>query len=59
MTRVFPAKAWLAGTGLVAGLVGMALARRWLVYVAVGLLLAAFLLRFAGRKTPPPPPHEP
>jgi len=59
VTRVFPAKAWLAGTGLVAGLVGMALAWRWLVYVAVGLLVAAFLLRFTGRKPPPSPPHEP
>ena len=57
MTRVFPAKAWLAGTGLVAGLVGIALAWRWLVYVAVGLLVAAFLLRFTGRK--PTPPREP
>jgi membrane protein implicated in regulation of membrane protease activity len=57
VTRIFPAKAWLGGTGLAAGLVGMALAWRWLVFVAVGLLVAAFLLRFAGRKTTPP--HEP
>jgi membrane protein implicated in regulation of membrane protease activity len=51
VTSVFPAKAWLGGAGVVAGLAGMALQWRWLVYVAVGLLLAAFLLRFAGRKT--------
>jgi len=51
VTSVFPIKAWLGGAGLVAGLAGMALQWRWLVYVAVGLLLAAFVLRFAGRKT--------
>jgi len=51
VTSVFPAKVWLGGTGLVAGLVGMALEWRWLVYVAVGLLATAFLLRFAERKT--------
>ena len=42
-------KAWVGGLGLVAGLVGMALGIRWLVWVAVGLLAAAFLLRFVKR----------
>jgi membrane protein implicated in regulation of membrane protease activity len=55
VTRVFPAKAWLGGAGLVAGLAGMALAWRGLVYLGVGLLVAAFLLRFAERKTTPEP----
>ena len=40
------AKAWLGGVGLVVGLVGMALDLRWLIWVAVGCLAAAFLLRF-------------
>jgi len=55
VTSVFPAKAWLGAAGLLAGLAGMALGWRWLVYLAVGLLGAAFLLRFAGRKTTPEP----
>ena len=48
MSVVAP-KAWLGGLGLVVGLVGMALEIRWLVWVAVGLLAAAFLLRFPKR----------
>ena len=44
--RVVAAKVWLGGLGLVVGLAGMALEIRWLVWVAVGLLAAAFLLRF-------------
>ena len=48
MSVVAP-KAWLGGLGLVVGLVGMALEFRWLVWVAVGLLAAAFLLRFVKR----------
>ena len=48
MSVVAP-KAWLGGLGLVVGLVGMALETRWLVWVAVGLLAAAFLLRFVKR----------
>lgn len=40
------AKAWLGGTGLVAGLAGIALEVRWLVWGAIGLLGAAFVLRF-------------
>ncbi len=49
------AKAWLGGVGLVVGLVGMALERRWIVWVAVGCLGAAFLLRFfrGGSRGPP------
>ena len=50
MTRFFVAKAWLGGVGLVVGLVGMAWERRWLVWVAIALLAAAFLLRLAERK---------
>ncbi len=49
MTRFFAVKAWLAGVGLGAGLAGMATGRRWLVWIAVGLLGLAFLLRFAER----------
>ena len=40
------------GLALVAGITGMALALRWLVWTAVGLLAAAFLLRFARRSGP-------
>jgi hypothetical protein len=48
---VFVLKAWLGGLGLGAGLTGMALAARWLVWLAAGLLAGAFLLRFVGRRT--------
>lgn len=44
--KVFFVKAWLAGAGLVAGIVGMAFNVQWLVWAAVGFLAAAFLLRF-------------
>jgi membrane protein implicated in regulation of membrane protease activity len=47
--RLLVAKAWLGGAGLVAGLAGIALEIRWLVWVAIGLLGVAFVLRF--RKT--------
>lgn len=50
MTRLFVAKAWLGGVGLVVGLAGMAWERRWLVWMAIALLAAAFLLRLAERK---------
>ena len=50
MTKVFAAKAWLGGTAMVAGLVGMTFEWRWLVFVAVAMLGVAFLLRFAERK---------
>jgi len=53
VTRFFQLKAWLGGVGLGVGLVGIAIDVRWLVWVAVGLLSGAFLLRFAER-TPPP-----
>ncbi len=52
MTRFFVAKAWLGGAGLAVGLVGIAAGRHWLVWVAVGLLGVAFLVRFAERKSP-------
>jgi hypothetical protein len=39
-------KAWAFGVGLTAALLGMALERRWLVWVAVAILAVAFLLRF-------------
>lgn len=51
MTRFFVAKAWLGGVGLVVGLAGMAWERRWLVWAAIALLAAAFLLRLAERKS--------
>ena len=50
MTRVFAYKAWLGGAGLVTGLFGIAMARRWMVWVAVAMLAVAFTLRFAERK---------
>jgi len=53
VTRFFQLKAWLGGVGLGVGLLGTAIDARWLVWVAVGLLSGAFLLRFAER-TPPP-----
>lgn len=37
------------GLGLIVGLFGMALALRWLVWVAMALLGVAFLLRFFQR----------
>lgn len=54
MTPFFTVKAWLAGAGLAVGLAGMAMARRWLVWVAVALLAAAFLVRFAERSREAP-----
>jgi hypothetical protein len=50
MTRLFIWKAALAGAGLVVGLAGMALALRWLVWIAVALAGGAFALRFAERR---------
>ncbi|HJQ64830.1 MAG TPA: hypothetical protein VJ816_00565 [Gemmatimonadales bacterium] len=48
----FVLKAWCGGIGLGAGIVGIALEQRWLVWVAMILLGAAFLLRFARRSRP-------
>lgn len=46
-------KPWIAAVGFMIGLGGMALERRWLVGVGVGVLGVAFLLRFAtGREEP-------
>ena len=39
-------KSWVFGVGLTAAILGMALEQRWLVWVAAGLLVVAFLLRF-------------
>lgn len=50
MTRLVAAKAWLGGTAMVVGLGGIAAERRWLVWLAVLLLAAAFALRFAERR---------
>ncbi len=50
MTRLFVGKAWLGGSGLAVGLVGIATERRWLVWIAVALLAMAFVLRFVERK---------
>lgn len=47
--NVFPAKAWLGGAGFVVGFAGMALDLRWLIWVGVALLAAAFALRFIRR----------
>jgi hypothetical protein len=47
--NVVAAKPWLAGLGLVIGLVGMAFDIQWLIWAAVGCLGAAFLLRFVKR----------
>ncbi|HEY6224218.1 MAG TPA: hypothetical protein VIW26_10555 [Gemmatimonadales bacterium] len=45
-------KAWAFSIGLTLAITGMALARRWLVWVAVGFLAVAFLLRFLTRPSP-------
>ncbi len=44
-------KAWAFGVGLTAAILGMALTLRWLVWLAVGFLAVAFLLRFLTRPT--------
>lgn len=45
-------KAGLAASGLVVGLSGMALDSRTFVWIAVGLLAVAFLLRFVEPRAP-------
>jgi len=52
VTRLFVAKAWLGGAGVLVCAIGMAVGQRWLVWSAVGLLAPAFLLRFAERRPP-------
>jgi hypothetical protein len=54
MTRLFVMKALLAGAGLLIGLAGMALAARWLVWIAIGLAAGAFAVRFAERRNGEP-----
>jgi len=49
---LFVTKAWLGGVGLAAGLLGMVTERRWVVWIATGLMGAAFLLRLAERRAP-------
>ena len=49
MTIFFTVKAWLGASGVAVGLLGIATERRWLVWIAAGLLGLAFLLRFAER----------
>ena len=43
-------KAWAFGAGMTVLIVGMALALRWIVWVAVAFLVVAFLLRFFTRR---------
>jgi len=52
VTRLFVAKAWLSGAGVLVCAIGMAIGQRWLVWSAVGLLAPAFLLRSAERRPP-------
>lgn len=52
MSHWFRIKAVLAAIGLALGLSGMALESRPLVWIAVGLLGAAFLLRFLEPRVP-------
>jgi len=54
VSRFFVPKAWLGGAGLVIGLAGMAIDRRWLVEIGAGLLAVAFLLRFGERRKQSP-----
>ncbi|HUL04450.1 MAG TPA: hypothetical protein VLV16_14610 [Gemmatimonadales bacterium] len=49
MTRFFVQKAALGAAGLLTGLAGIATERRWLVWVAIGLLTLAVALRIAER----------
>ncbi len=49
-------KSWAFAVGLTAALLGMALTWRWLVWIAVGFLAVAFLLRFITR---PPDTNQP
>lgn len=51
MNRWVVAKACLGGVGLAAGIAGMALGWRWLVWSALALLVAAFVIRLVERRT--------
>lgn len=48
-TSAYAVKAGAMGLGLAAGIAGMALALSWLIWVGVGFLVVAFLLRFLPR----------
>jgi hypothetical protein len=48
-------KAWAYGLGLATAIVGMAVNFRWLVWVAVGFLAVALLLRFLNKPSIDPP----
>ena len=50
MNRWVVAKAWLGAAGLAAGVAGMALGWRWLVWTGLALLGAAFTVRFVERR---------
>ena len=52
MSRWVAVKAAFAAAGFMAGLAGMALEVRPLVWTGVGLLAAAFVLRFVERRDP-------
>jgi hypothetical protein len=59
LPSAFAIKAGFGAIGLGTGIVGMALELRWLVWIAVGLLLVAFLLRFADKKRGAADPEGP
>lgn len=51
MNRWVVAKAWLGAAGLAAGIAGMALGWRWLVWSGLVLLAAAFMIRLVERRS--------
>lgn len=53
MSRWYITKAVLAALGLAVGLAGMALEAPALVWVAIGLLVVAFVIRLVERRAPP------
>ena len=53
MSRLVLVKGALGAIGLAIGLAGMALDQRPLVWVAVGFLGAAFLIRFIEKRSTP------
>jgi hypothetical protein len=59
MSRPFVAKAVLAAVGLAVGAAGMALEAQELVWVAIGLLVVAFVIRLVERRAPPPAETHP